>query len=114
MIAGRGCEAAIADSTTSGTTAVAGSVLTYVQSSVTLAGILAGPLVALAPSFVAALSPRGTLVLSGLLVTQAREVSGAYRARGLVQVATLARGEWMTLVLARRGRGRPGASRPQR
>lgn len=66
-----------------------------------VANILARPLVALAPAFVAALGRRGTLVLSGLLVTQAREVLGAYRARGLVQVATLARGEWMTLVLAR-------------
>ena len=72
-----------------------------------VANILAGPLVAMAADFVDALARRGTLVLSGLLVVQARAVLGAYRSRGLIKVAALARGEWMTLVLGRHGTARP-------
>lgn len=66
-----------------------------------LANILAAPLVDLAPAFTRALAPRGVLVLSGLLTVQAREVLGAYQARGLRRADTLVRGEWSTLVLRR-------------
>jgi ribosomal protein L11 methyltransferase len=44
-----------------------------------VANILAGPLVALAPAFAAALRPPGELALSGLLTEQADAVTGAYR-----------------------------------
>ena len=65
-----------------------------------LANILAAPLVQLAPAFAKAITPGGVLVLSGLLVVQTRAVLGAYRAQGLRCRARMARGEWMTLVLA--------------
>ena len=47
---------------------------------VVLANILAGPLVALAPRLIALVRPGGTLILSGLLATQADEVETAYAA----------------------------------
>ena len=51
-----------------------------------VANILADPLIRLAPELARALAPRGRLVLSGLLVPQAREVIAAYRAAGLCVV----------------------------
>ena len=65
-----------------------------------LANILARPLIALAGPVSAALAPGGTLVLAGLLDTQARRVTSAYAARGLRRVATSG-SEWPTLVLRR-------------
>jgi ribosomal protein L11 methyltransferase len=47
---------------------------------VVLANILANPLIALAPLLAAATAARGTIVLSGILETQAAEVAEAYRA----------------------------------
>ncbi len=44
-----------------------------------LANILAGPLVALAPTLAAHLAPGGALVLSGILPEQAEAVAAAYR-----------------------------------
>jgi ribosomal protein L11 methyltransferase len=63
-----------------------------------LANILAGPLIALAPDFAKALAPRGTVVLAGLLDSQADAVAEAYERCGL---ATTGRGpgEWPALVL---------------
>ena len=64
----------------------------------TIANILAQPLVDLAGAISGALQPGGFVVLAGLLDSQAAEVTGAYAARGLKRVATSG-GEWPTLVL---------------
>ncbi|TXG84913.1 MAG: 50S ribosomal protein L11 methyltransferase [Sphingomonadales bacterium] len=69
-----------------------------------VANILAGPLVALAPTLTARLNPGGYLLLAGLLAPQAQAVLGAYRARGLNLVHELGDREWPTLLL-RKGRG---------
>jgi ribosomal protein L11 methyltransferase len=63
-----------------------------------IANILAGPLIELAPAFTAALSPGATVVLAGLLDTQAEAVTQAYTRHGcrLVEGGT---GEWRVLVL---------------
>jgi ribosomal protein L11 methyltransferase len=63
-----------------------------------IANILAGPLIELAPSFVKALSPRATIVLAGLLDSQADAVAAAYEAFGLMAVDR-GSGEWPVLVL---------------
>lgn len=67
-----------------------------------VANILAGPLISLAPSISRAVTQGGTLVLSGILVPQAREVIATYRAHGF----TLNRHDritgWSTLTLSRR------------
>lgn len=65
------------------------------------ANILAAPLIALAGPVTAVLTRGGTLILAGLLMTQARRVAAAYTARGCRLVATYPRGEWPTLVLRR-------------
>jgi ribosomal protein L11 methyltransferase len=72
------------------------------QSDVVLANILAGPLVELAPVLLASLRPAGSLVLSGVLETQADEVAAVYRAQtdtlavvtddGWVRLSALGRG----------------------
>lgn len=64
-----------------------------------IANILAGPLIELAPAFVAATARGGTVVLAGLLDTQAEAVAAAYTARGLRLVES-GTGEWPVLVLA--------------
>lgn len=66
-----------------------------------VANILADPLIRLAPELARALAPRGRLVLSGLLVPQAREVIAAYRAAGLCVVEHARITGWSTLVLRR-------------
>lgn len=65
-----------------------------------IANILAGPLIELAGDFVAATAPGGTIVLAGLLDTQAEAVTDAYVSRGcrLVEGGS---GEWRVLVLSR-------------
>jgi ribosomal protein L11 methyltransferase len=50
------------------------------SANVVLANILAGPLIALAPRLTGLVRPGGTLVLSGLLASQADEVQAAYAA----------------------------------
>jgi len=65
-----------------------------------IANILAGPLVDLAPAFAAALAAGGTVVLAGLLDTQADAVARAYEAQGLA-IRQPGSGEWPVLVLAR-------------
>lgn len=67
-----------------------------------IANILAGPLIALAPSFGAALAPGGTIILAGLLVGQADAVAEAYRRHGFRLAETITRGEWPTLRLVKR------------
>jgi ribosomal protein L11 methyltransferase len=64
-----------------------------------VANILAGPLVALAPAIKRHLAPGGAVVLSGVLVEQARRVAAAYRGVGLMRSHTIVLGEWATLTL---------------
>jgi ribosomal protein L11 methyltransferase len=66
-----------------------------------IANILAGPLIELAPGFAAALAPGGTVILAGLLDTQADAVISAYADCG-VSLAHRGAGEWPVLVLAAR------------
>ena len=63
-----------------------------------VANILAGPLIALAPGFAAALAPGGTLILAGLLENQARAVVGAYEKFGFTPLGCDP-GEWPILTL---------------
>jgi len=65
------------------------------------ANILAPPLVALAQDIRGALRPGGTVILSGLLRTQARRVLAAYLSRGFRIRRRLNRDAWTTLVLRR-------------
>ncbi len=66
-----------------------------------IANILAGPLIALAPAFATAVTPGATLILAGLLDTQADAVTAAYRAQGMT-IAERGVGEWCVLVLTAR------------
>ena len=63
-----------------------------------IANILAGPLIDLAPKFAAALAPGGTLILAGLLDSQAGEVARAYEALGLTP-SRRSPGEWPVMEL---------------
>ena len=65
-----------------------------------IANILAGPLIELAEDFVAATARSGTILLAGLLDTQAEAVATAYVERGcrLIEPGS---GEWRVLVLER-------------
>jgi ribosomal protein L11 methyltransferase len=63
-----------------------------------IANILAGPLIELAPAFVKALAPGGTVILAGLLDTQADAVARAYEAQGL-KLADRGKGEWPVIRL---------------
>lgn len=62
------------------------------------ANILAGPLVALAPSVSAVVARGGHLILAGLLQPQAAKVIAAYRAQGLTLVDRSPRREWPVLL----------------
>ncbi|WCT72993.1 50S ribosomal protein L11 methyltransferase [Sphingomonas naphthae] len=64
-----------------------------------IANILAGPLIDLAPDLAGALAPGGSIVLAGLLDTQAEAVTAAYVAQGLTPVDRNTRGDWPTLRL---------------
>jgi len=66
-----------------------------------IANILAGPLVELAPSFAASVAPGATVILAGLLDTQADAVIAAYEAQGM-KVIERGAGEWRVLVLEAR------------
>lgn len=77
-----------------------------------IANILAGPLIELAPSLSAQLAEGGSLILAGLLETQADRVIAAYRAQGLRLAARMNNGDWPTLHL--RKRRRFGWRRPTR
>jgi ribosomal protein L11 methyltransferase len=63
-----------------------------------IANILAGPLIELAPDFAKALMPGGTVVLAGLLNTQADAVIAAYEKLSLRSVDR-GSGEWPVLIL---------------
>jgi ribosomal protein L11 methyltransferase len=62
------------------------------------ANILMRPLIRLAPKLVRAVAPGGTLILSGLLRTQAPLVREAYANRGLILEKQIPKEAWMTLV----------------
>jgi ribosomal protein L11 methyltransferase len=68
-----------------------------------LANILAGPLIELAPDLIATLSQNGTIILAGLLASQADDVLAAYTSRGMAPSARIDSGDWsiLTLVQAR-------------
>jgi ribosomal protein L11 methyltransferase len=72
-----------------------------------VANILAGPLVALAPSIRRALAPGGTVILSGLVPHQQNRVAAAYRAAGLRFARAEQREEWMTLTFTLPPAGHP-------
>ncbi|MCA1652989.1 MAG: 50S ribosomal protein L11 methyltransferase [Sphingomicrobium sp.] len=63
-----------------------------------IANILAGPLIELASDFAKALASGGTIILAGLLDTQADAVAGAYEKLGLT-LAERGSGEWPVLVV---------------
>jgi ribosomal protein L11 methyltransferase len=65
-----------------------------------VANILAGPLIELAPDFARALAPSGTVILAGLLESQADGVISAYEERGLA-LRDPGVGEWPVLVCER-------------
>ena len=65
------------------------------------ANILMGPLIDLAPAMAAHAAPGGTVILSGLLTTQAQAVTAAYAAQGFRLTGHEDIGEWSTLVLRR-------------
>ncbi len=66
-----------------------------------IANILAQPLIDMAPWVAASVAPGGTLVLAGLLDTQAKAVARAYVEQNMRLVAT-GPGEWPVLTLAAR------------
>ena len=67
-----------------------------------MANILAGPLIELAPAFYAAMSERGTIVLAGLLNTQADAVIRAYRKLGFRLEGRTDSGDWPCLRFVKR------------
>jgi ribosomal protein L11 methyltransferase len=67
-----------------------------------IANILAGPLVRLAPELTPALDRGGTLVLSGILISQAPEVIATYGAHGFALQRHDRITGWSTLTFARR------------
>jgi ribosomal protein L11 methyltransferase len=77
-----------------------------------IANILAGPLIALAPSLAPLIADGGSLLLAGLLDDQADAVIAAYRREGLRLAARADQGRWPVLHL--RKRRRSGWRRPPR
>jgi len=71
------------------------------QFDLVFANILMRPLIRLAPKLVPAVAPGGTLILSGLLRTQAPLVREAYASRGLLLEKQIPKEAWMTLVWRR-------------
>jgi ribosomal protein L11 methyltransferase len=66
-----------------------------------VANILAGPLIDLAPEFAKSLAPGGTIVLAGLLDSQAEAVIAAYAEQGLsLQQGQSLGSEWPVMVLS--------------
>jgi len=64
-----------------------------------VANILAGPLMALAPSIGRIAQKGATIILSGILQHQARGVINAYARQGMVLNQKLQRKDWTTLIL---------------
>jgi len=68
-----------------------------------IANILAGPLIELAPVLAGALLPGGSLILAGLLESQAARVAAAYRRQHMRLADTITQGDWPTLRMVKRG-----------
>lgn len=66
------------------------------------ANILAAPLKRLAPEMARHLAPGGSVILSGLLRTQARGVEAVYEGHGFRRADRIELGEWASLLLRRR------------
>ncbi|MBK8457115.1 MAG: 50S ribosomal protein L11 methyltransferase [Phyllobacteriaceae bacterium] len=66
-----------------------------------VANILARPLMRLAPKMARIAAPGGALVLSGILVSQRRQVIAAYAGQSSRHVATTEREGWVTILLRR-------------
>ena len=64
-----------------------------------IANILAGPLIELAPDLTATLARNGTIVLAGLLATQAEDVLAAYVPKRMQLAARIDSGDWSILTL---------------
>lgn len=64
-----------------------------------LANILAGPLAALAPAMTRVALRGATIILSGILDTQASRVVSAYARQSMVLRHKIVRKEWVTLIL---------------
>jgi ribosomal protein L11 methyltransferase len=77
------------------------------QFAMVVANILAPPLIEMAPILVDRVAPGGTLLLSGVLDSQADRVVEAYVDRGLDRVAVEKREEWVRIELSK-----PGARSP--
>lgn len=77
-----------------------------------IANILAGPLIELAPSICALVEDGGTIILAGLLDTQADRVIAAWRKQGCRLADRIDTGQWPTLRL--RKRPAIGWKRPRR
>ena len=67
-----------------------------------IANILAGPLIRLAPALARTVAPGGTLVLSGILTSQAPQVLAAYCTAGFHIIRHDRIAGWSTLTLRRR------------
>ena len=78
------------------------------------ANILLGPLLRLAVPVRHLAAPGARMVLSGLLPDHANAALAAYRAQGLVLEKRFPLEGWVTLVLRRGKRNRPGRGRPGR
>ena len=67
-----------------------------------VANILVGPLAAIAPSLGRAAKRGATVILSGLLRSQAARIITVYAGQGMVLRKKLERGDWATLMLEKR------------
>lgn len=68
----------------------------------TIANILAKPLIAMATDLTSVVAGNGKLLLSGILETQRQEVINAYSQAGLTHLETKLYGEWVTILFERR------------
>ncbi len=66
---------------------------------IVIANILVEPLINMASGLAKVLSPKGTMILSGLLQKQEQQIQEAYEAQGLEIVNCYPEAEWQTLVL---------------
>ena len=77
-----------------------------------LANILAGPLCKLAPAMARRAAPGATIVVSGLLETQAARVVAAYADNDMVLNKKAARDGWAALILRKKRRTGPSGPGP--
>lgn len=70
-----------------------------------IANILAGPLIDMAHDFAGAVSPRGSILLAGLLEKQEESVRAAYRRAGFRLHRRIVNGDWSILWLRHRFQG---------